>query len=155
MRVVDVMPTARRQLWFLLRFIGLAAAAGIGAIPLMFIAFLLLLTAFMEHGPTGPIEPEWVKTTASYGSLAFTSGLAAFLYTDATQANWRSNLLLGLSSGVIAQSTWLIYRLASGDPFSAYCSWMLVLPPTIGALGSLLGGALRRGGLRDDPYRWT
>lgn len=134
---------------------GVAAAAGIAAVPLSVIGFVALLTAFMQHGPTGPIEPEWVKATAAYGSFAFTSCVAGYLYTDATQANWRSNLVLGLSIGIIHESTWLVYHLANGAALSAYYSWRLALPPPIAASCALLGGALRRGGFRDDPYRWT
>ena len=149
------MPTAPRRLWFVARFVAAAVAPALSAMVLAIVGYLILLTAFMEHGPIGPIERSWAGPTAIYGSMALTSGVAGYLYTDATQASWRWTVLLGTSSGFIHDSTWLIIHLARGEPLSAFDSWSYLLPPALAAISCLVGGIFRRGGLRHDPYRWA
>ena len=134
------------------RLLGFAALAAVSSFVMLFVSYVLLMTAFMEHGPTGPIEPAWIGQTAVYAPIVFTSCVASVVFTDSRRASWSANLLLGFLVGALVSFAWLLIHWLRGDSFSDYDRWGWLIPPALGAYGSLLGTALRRTVSRNNPY---
>lgn len=122
-----------------------ALLAAVGATVLAFVAYVLLLPAFIEHDPTGAAEPRWFGRGVMYGSLALVSGLSGFLRAG-SGASLASDALLGLLIGSLLVVAWSVRLLIGGVPASELIPWDWYLPPLIAATASLLGGRVRHPG---------
>ena len=85
--------------------LGRALLAAVGTAVLAIVAYVLLLPAFIELTPTGPVEPRWFGTGVIYGSLALVSGLSGFLRAG-SGASLGSDALLGLLIGSLLVVAW-------------------------------------------------
>jgi len=122
-----------------------ALLAAVGATVLAIVAYVLLLRAFIELTPTGPVEPRWFGSGVIYGSLALVSALSGFLRAG-SGASLTSDALLGLLIGSLLVVAWSIRLLLGGVPSSELIPWDWYLPPLTAATASLLGGRLRHTG---------
>jgi hypothetical protein len=123
-----------------IRLLLIAGAAAVFAAVLAVAGFVLVVPAFIEHGPAGPVEPAWLGTTMLYCAVALTSYAAGFFHARRAGGGVSSSVRLGLLIGVELVVGWVAIELTRGVPIGQLVSPSSLLPIAIALGGSVLGG---------------
>jgi energy-converting hydrogenase Eha subunit A len=123
----------------LFRVLGTALAAVLAVVATSFVAFVLLLPAFMRHGPAGPIEPHWLGSAIVLPAIALSSALAGRSLVSNRSARLVSSAVLGALIGSLANLWWLGQQLALGAHRPQTLSGEHLLVLLLAGLAAVLG----------------
>lgn len=128
---------------FAVRLFATAVVAALVAAAAAFVAFVLLLPAFVHQGPAGPVEPSWLGSAIALPSIALVSAVAGRSLARSPGARVASSVALGVLIGLFLNLAWLGNQLTHGlhvaQPLSAAYVSVLMLA----ALASVVGFASR------------